>query len=185
MIETLQYIKTKKIAHRDIKIENMLVNESFQLKFADFGFASLSKEVEKQQMGTPIYVAPEIIQGKEYLGEKVDVFSCGVVLFIMLTGRYPFYCATLDDKRYKLLIEGKSAEYWKTFDGKISISPECCELLEKMFAYEPSSRYSLEEICAHPWYQMIKENNQAQIEDMSQSQREAKPTRAGVQPSPN
>jgi serine/threonine protein kinase len=46
-------------------------------------------------MGTPIYVAPEIIEGKEYLGEKVDVFACGVVLFIMLTGRYPFYAATL------------------------------------------------------------------------------------------
>ena len=55
-------------------------------------------------MGTPIYVAPEIIEGKEYLGEKVDVFSCGVVLFIMLTGRYPFYCATLEDKRYNLLM---------------------------------------------------------------------------------
>jgi len=100
MIETLKYIKTKKIAHRDIKIENMLVNELFQLKFADFGFASLSKETETQQMGTPIYVAPEILEGKEYSGEKVDVFACGVVLYIMLTGRYPFYAASLTDHRY-------------------------------------------------------------------------------------
>lgn len=154
MIDTLKYIKSKKVAHRDIKIENMLVNEQFQIKFADFGFASLSKEVEKQQMGTPIYVAPEIIEGKEYLGEKVDVFSCGVVLFIMLTGRYPFYCATLEDKRYNLLMQKKISEYWKTFEGKISepLSTEAQDLLQKMFAYVPTERITLEEISEHPWY---------------------------------
>ncbi len=77
-------------------------------------------------MGTPIYVAPEIIEGKEYMGENVDVFSCGVVLFIMLTGRYPFYCATIDDKRYHLLMQKKNEDYWKTFEGKITepLTPE-------------------------------------------------------------
>lgn len=55
-------------------------------------------------MGTPIYVAPEIIEGKEYSGEKVDVFASGVVLFIMLTGRYPFYSGTAADKRYQYFI---------------------------------------------------------------------------------
>jgi serine/threonine protein kinase len=54
MIDTLKYIKSKKVAHRDIKIENMIVNEQFQIKFADFDFASLSKDVEIQQIGTPI-----------------------------------------------------------------------------------------------------------------------------------
>jgi len=152
MVDTLQYIKSKKVAHRDIKIENMLVNELFEIKFADFGFASLSKEVEQQQMGTPIYVAPEIIEGKEYLGERVDVFSCGVVLFIMLTGRYPFYCATREDKRYKLLMELNKQEYWRTLEGKIAISVEARDLLERMFAYDPNERINLEDIEGHPWY---------------------------------
>jgi serine/threonine protein kinase len=105
-------------------------------------------------MGTPIYVAPEIIEGKEYLGEKVDVFSCGVVLFIMLTGRYPFYCATQDDKRYHLLMQKKHDDYWKTFDGKIQepLSVEAQDLLGKMFAYSPSERITLDEISEHSWY---------------------------------
>lgn len=103
-------------------------------------------------MGTPIYVAPEIIEGKEYLGERVDVFSCGVVLFIMLTGRYPFYCATREDKRYKLLMERNTTEYWKTLEGKISISVESRDLLERMFAYDPNERISLDDIEGHPWY---------------------------------
>jgi serine/threonine-protein kinase SRK2 len=77
----------------------------------------------------------------------------------MLTGRYPFYCATRDDKRYNLLIDNQSSEYWKTFEGKIQISPDCRNLLEKMFAYDPSSRLTLEAITEHPWYQMIKENS--------------------------
>ena len=105
-------------------------------------------------MGTPIYVAPEIIEGKEYMGEKVDVFSCGVVLFIMLVGRYPFYCATIEDKRYNLLMKKKFVEYWKTFEGKISepLSPEAQDLLQRMFAYVPSERIALDEISEHPWY---------------------------------
>jgi serine/threonine protein kinase len=105
-------------------------------------------------MGTPIYVAPEIIEGKEYMGEKVDVFSCGVVLFIMLTGRYPFYCATADDKRYHLLMQSKFDDYWKTFEGKISepLSLEVRDLLQKMFAYSPEKRMTLDEISEHPWY---------------------------------
>ena len=61
MIETLRYINSKGIAHRDIKLENMLVNDDFVLKFADFGFASFSKEMQTEQKGTPIYIAPEII----------------------------------------------------------------------------------------------------------------------------
>jgi serine/threonine protein kinase len=89
-------------------------------------------------MGTPIYVAPEIIEGKEYSGEKVDVFASGVVLFIMLTGRYPFYAATQHDKRYVLLMGGKIADYWKTFENKIDITDDVKDLLICMFAYNPA-----------------------------------------------
>ena len=107
-------------------------------------------------MGTPIYVAPEIIEGKEYSGEKVDVFASGVVLFIMLTGRYPFYAATLDDKRYSHLIEGKVEAFWKTFENKIDISEDVKDLLVHMFAYNPIDRYTLEQIEEHNWYQITK-----------------------------
>jgi serine/threonine protein kinase len=75
-----------------------------------------------------------------------------VVLFIMLTGRYPFYCATQEDKRYKLLMERNTADYWRTFEGKVSVSSEAMHLLEKMFAYVPAERITLEEIQSDPWF---------------------------------
>jgi serine/threonine protein kinase len=82
------------------------------------------------------------------------VFSCGVVLFIMLTGRYPFYCATLEDKWYNLLMQKKISEYWKTFEGKISepLSTEAQDLLQKMFACTRTERITLDEISEHAWY---------------------------------
>jgi serine/threonine protein kinase len=110
-------------------------------------------------MGTPIYVAPEIIEGKEYSGEKVDVFACGVVLFIMLTGRYPFYAATLADKRYKFLIEGKTEGFWSAFENKFDISEDVKILLSRMFTYQPTERYSLDQISVHPWYQDINQQD--------------------------
>ena len=61
MIETLIFINSKGIAHRDIKLENILVNDKYELKFADFGFASFSKEKQTETRGSPIYIAPEII----------------------------------------------------------------------------------------------------------------------------
>ena len=69
MVDTLIYINDQEIAHRDIKLENMLVDSNYQLKFADFGFASCSKDLQTQTKGTPIYVAPEILQKKAYVGE--------------------------------------------------------------------------------------------------------------------
>lgn len=107
MLDTLIYIKSVDIAHRDIKLENMLVTHDYQLKFADFGFASFSKEKQTEQKGTPIYIAPEIIRGEAYDGEQVDVFSSGVCLFAMVSGRYPFEWAHISDKRYLLLKEKK------------------------------------------------------------------------------
>ena len=61
MVETLIYISSKKISHRDIKLENMLINDEYNLKFTDFGFASFSKDLLNQTRGTPIYIAPEIL----------------------------------------------------------------------------------------------------------------------------
>jgi serine/threonine protein kinase len=123
MIETLIYINSKGIAHRDIKLENMLVNDSYQLKFADFGFASFSKEKQTQQKGTPIYIAPEIINNTPYIGEQVDVFSCGVVLFAMISGKYPFSWAHPTDKKYKLIMEHCYNDFWKQFEKYAFFSP--------------------------------------------------------------
>ena len=152
MIETLLYINSKGIGHRDIKLENILVNDDYMLKFTDFGFASFSKENQTEQKGTPIYIAPEIIMGESYDPEKTDVFSTGVVLFALCSGRYPFEWAHISDKRYKLFIERKFETYWKQFERHFEFSETLKDLIQQMLAFDPNDRITLIDIANHDWF---------------------------------
>jgi serine/threonine protein kinase len=79
------------VVHRDLKLENILVDEKLNLKVADFGFATYKKiEKLKSYRGTLTYMAPEIKEQKIYKGKEVDMFSCGVILFIIVQGIFPF-----------------------------------------------------------------------------------------------
>lgn len=85
------YMTSKGICHRDLKLENILLDENFNLKVADFGFAKVMEAAKlKTSLGTPGYMAPEIVLKKEYNGTKVDIFSAGVILFILHVGSPPF-----------------------------------------------------------------------------------------------
>jgi serine/threonine protein kinase len=92
IIEGLGYIHSKKILHRDIKLDNILLDGLGKVKIADFGVSKIVKngEIMKEQCGTPAYIAPEIIKDKGYTGFKADLWSAGVVLFAMLYGTVPF-----------------------------------------------------------------------------------------------
>ena len=85
MLEVLTYMQSKNVVHRDLKLENILVDEDMNLKVADFGFATYKKiEKLKSYRGTMTYMAPEIKEGKQYDGRQIDVFSTGVILFIIV-----------------------------------------------------------------------------------------------------
>ena len=79
------------IAHRDLKLDNILLNVD-KVKIIDFGFAAFCKEGEKLKIfcGTPSYMAPELVRKAEYDGRQVDMWALGVLLFVMLTGTFPF-----------------------------------------------------------------------------------------------
>ena len=96
------------IAHRDLKLENFLVNEDMQLMMNDFG-SSTNENIStlNQYCGTRVYMAPEIILHKTYDGRKADIFSVGVILFILVQGGFPFLSATEDDEYFSLLIQNK------------------------------------------------------------------------------
>jgi len=148
MVNTLQYLKDKNTCHRDLKLENIMVTEKFQLKVADFGFAK-QNNVDRlsSYRGTKTYMAPEIKEGRRmYSGLKADIFSTGVVLFAVVTGIFPFTEATKNDKYYNLLKNKKYNEYWSVIDkhSKARLSSEFKNLMQQMLAHDPSDRPQIE-----------------------------------------
>ena len=85
MVDAIEHMHSKRVAHRDLKLENILFDSECNLKIADFGFATYKQiDALKSYRGTLTYMAPEIKEGKEYQGEKVDMFSLAVIIFIIV-----------------------------------------------------------------------------------------------------
>lgn len=105
MLDSLDYMHGKRVVHRDLKLENILIDDQLNLKVADFGFACYkSIDTLKSYRGTMTYMAPEIKEGKQYKGTEVDVFSIGVILFIIVQGIFPFKEARKEEYFYNLLL---------------------------------------------------------------------------------
>lgn len=92
----LEYLHSRQISHRDIKLENVILSDDLAPKLIDFGFSTCIEKSRKVKIfcGTPSYMAPEIVQKKEYRGEPADVWALGVLTFVALTGIFPFRGAT-------------------------------------------------------------------------------------------
>ena len=150
---SVNYLHSKGFVHRDIKPENILMSdkETLALKLIDFDTAAVYRNATLQKMyGTPLYMAPEILKGK--YNEKCDLWSCGVILHILLTGGPP-YDGT-DDEIFKLLKNVKINFKEKSFDF---ISPEAIDLLKKLLQPDPRKRISAVEACNHPWLSKYKQ----------------------------
>jgi serine/threonine protein kinase len=154
LLDALEHMHKRGIAHRDIKLENVLVDSrDMTLKVADFGYAAQGLS-ETQQLrsyrGTFTYMAPEIKEGRAYDGKKADLFSAAVVLFILVRGIFPFKEARKEEYFYNLLCQRNFSEYWTKVESTY-LSAECRDLLQRMLAYNPDERPSIAEIRAHPW----------------------------------
>lgn len=151
MIEVVGYMQGKGVVHRDLKLENILVDDNMNLKVADFGFATY-KKINKLQSyrGTMTYMAPEIKEGKTYDGKQIDMFSCGVILFIIVQGIFPFKEAKKDEFFYNLLLKKDYSTYWSKVGGQ-NLSEEFKDLILKMFSYDGSERPTVEQLRDHPW----------------------------------
>ncbi|OMJ88622.1 hypothetical protein SteCoe_9402 [Stentor coeruleus] len=150
----VNYLHSCGIVHRDIKPENILMNDSnsLSLKLVDFDTATVFRNTSFRKMfGTPLYMAPEIVKGK--YNEKCDLWSCGIILFILLTGRPPF--GGSDDEILARLKNMKFDFRDKIFKG---ISEEVMDLLKKLLEVDPNKRISASEACSHPWLVNLKES---------------------------
>ena len=150
LINALFYLHSQNIAHRDIKIDNILLDHKKNLKLIDFGLSTKYRENKllDQPCGTIVYSAPEVLEGKLYHGMLADIWSSGIVLYGMLCGYLPF-SEENDSINKKNIIEGK-------FDIPENISPCAKNLLKHILDINPLTRYTLKEIKDHPWFKMNK-----------------------------
>jgi len=145
IIEALQYIHSKNIIHRDIKLDNILIDLNNTIKLCDFGVSKQikNKEVIFDQCGTPAYIAPEILRNEGFQGYSADIWSAGIVLYAMVQGRVPFFTKEVQDL-YLLITKSP----YTPLQGS---SPELEDLISKILEKDPSKRISSEQILAHPW----------------------------------
>ncbi|KAD2393031.1 hypothetical protein E3N88_40008 [Mikania micrantha] len=149
LISGVHYCHFMQICHRDLKLENTLLDGSPapRLKICDFGYSksSLLHSRPKSTVGTPAYIAPEVLSRKEYDGKTADAWSCGVTLYVMLVGAYPFEDQE-DPKNFRKTIQRIMAVQYKIPDY-VHISEDCRHLLSRIFVANASK-----EIKSHPWF---------------------------------
>jgi len=151
MVSAIDYLHSLGIVHRDLKPENLLLKDDTSItdiKIADFG---LSKIVSSQLMmqtacGTPGYVAPEILQVKGY-DKEVDLWSIGVICYILLCGFPPFY----NDNIAELFEQIMNAEYDFPHEYWHSISEEAKDFVRKLLVADPAKRMTSQQALVHPW----------------------------------
>jgi serine/threonine protein kinase len=143
----LGYLNLQNIVHRDLKPANIMLNDKGELKITDFGVARFFNEQQglmNTQCGTPFFQAPEVLQGQPY-DEKADLWSVGIILFQMLTGRLPFPATSF----YDLLNKVKIGRYELPAD--LPLSKYCTNLLTSLIICDPNKRISFTDFMKHPF----------------------------------
>ncbi|CDK27495.1 unnamed protein product [Kuraishia capsulata CBS 1993] len=148
IIAAVDYCHRHKIVHRDLKPENLLLDDQLNVKIADFGLSNIMTDGNflKTSCGSPNYAAPEVISGKLYAGPEVDVWSCGVILYVMLCGRLPF-----DDEFIPALFKKISNGVY-TLPSYLSDGAK--HLLTKMLVVNPLNRITIREVMEDEWFKV-------------------------------
>uniref|UniRef100_A0A8C8E002 MAP/microtubule affinity-regulating kinase 3 n=1 Tax=Oryzias sinensis TaxID=183150 RepID=A0A8C8E002_9TELE len=145
IVSAVEYCHQKRIVHRDLKAENLLLDADMNIKIADFGFSNEFTLGSKLDTfcGSPPYAAPELFQGKKYDGPEVDIWSLGVILYTLVSGSLPFDGQNLKELRERVL-RGK-------YRIPFYMSTDCENLLKKLLVLNPGKRGSMPQIMKDRW----------------------------------
>ncbi|XP_073311652.1 CBL-interacting protein kinase 2-like [Primulina huaijiensis] len=149
LISAVDFCHSRGVYHRDLKPENLLLDENGNLKVSDFGLSALAESKRQDGLlhttcGTPAYVAPEVINRRGYDGSKADIWSCGVILYVLLAGYLPFHDSNLMEMYRKI---GKAEFKFPNW-----ISPDARKLISKMLDPDPNTRISMSKIMEKSWF---------------------------------
>ncbi|XP_077252243.1 CBL-interacting protein kinase 20 [Tasmannia lanceolata] len=149
LIGAVNYCHSRGVYHRDLKPENLLLDENGSLKVSDFGLSALRESRRNDGLlhttcGTPAYVAPEVINKKGYDGAKADIWSCGVILFVLMAGYLPFQDSNLMEM-YKKISRGE-------FKCPNWFSPEVRKLLSRVLDPNPHTRITIAMLMENLWF---------------------------------
>ena len=163
LMYAVSHVHNLALCHRDLKPENVLLaSDGSTIKLADFGMATLAGEdiqlskrktkkgrrMLKTSCGSPHYASPEVVQGKPYIGHTADIWSCGVILFALLTGRLPFH----DENLHVLLSKVKVGKFEMPHELDGSRHAHARNLLTRMLESDPNQRITMPEILRHPYF---------------------------------
>ncbi|CAJ2646245.1 unnamed protein product [Trifolium pratense] len=149
-----RFTEDEQICHRDLKLENTLLDgdPALHLKICDFGYSksSVLHSQPKSTVGTPAYIAPEVLLKQEYDGKVADVWSCGVTLYVMLVGSYPFE-DPVNPKDFRKTIQRVLSVQYSVPDF-VQISPDCRDIISRIFVFDPAERITIPEIMKNEWF---------------------------------
>ncbi|CAN7007332.1 unnamed protein product [Brassica rapa subsp. trilocularis] len=149
LISAVRYCHARGVFHRDLKPENLLLDEKRDLKVSDFGLSAMKEQIKADGMlhtlcGTPAYVAPELLTKKGYDGSKADIWSCGVVLFLLNAGYLPFRDPNISGLYRKIRLAQYRMPEWTSSGLR--------HLLSRLLEPDPEKRITVEEILKDPWF---------------------------------
>ena len=162
----LKYIHKLNIVHRDIKLDNLLLDLNNTIKICDFGVSKIlssAEDIMYDHCGTPAYIPPEIFQNLGYKGFSCDIWSLGVTLYYMLGGEQPF--------KGKNLTEIKENIFEKNYKKIDNVSDEANDLIDKMLIINPENRITLDEIFNHEWIKNININERKDIKFFTKAEK--------------
>ncbi|ERM99197.1 hypothetical protein AMTRI_Chr02g212040 [Amborella trichopoda] len=149
LINAVDYCHSRGVYHRDLKPENLLLDSSGVLKVSDFGLSALAQQVRGDGLlhttcGTPNYVAPEVINDKGYDGAKADLWSCGVILFVLMAGYLPFEESNLMSLYKRIFKADFTCPSWFSSSAK--------KLIKRILDPNPKTRVTIAEVIENEWF---------------------------------